>query len=88
MTPGETRWLQFVTARADRSATATLRQGLDHMAAREADQIVMHSGFLADLTRQELTEQAALTREVERFWTDPPGSRVARAAAMTLPARV
>lgn len=76
MTPDETRWLQFVTARANRSATATLRQALDHIGARTVEEIAVHSGPLADLTRRELAEQAAITREVERFWTDP--GRVAR----------
>ncbi len=71
MTPDETRWLQFMAARANRSATTTLRQAVDWFEATPVDEALKHSEFLADLTRRELAEQAAITARLERFWTDP-----------------
>jgi radical SAM superfamily enzyme YgiQ (UPF0313 family) len=71
MTPAETRWLQYMAARANISACVTLRQGLDHVAAQPADEILVHGGYLAALTARELAEQASLTARLEAFWNDP-----------------
>lgn len=70
MTPEETRWLQFITARANRSATMTLRQALDYFERTPLQDVTVHSGFLAALTRRELTEQGLITDQLDRFWGD------------------
>lgn len=71
MQPTETRWLQYIAARSNQSACLTLLQALDHFEATPLEDVTVHSGYLADLTAREVTEQALLTRQVERFWTDP-----------------
>jgi radical SAM superfamily enzyme YgiQ (UPF0313 family) len=81
MTPGETRWLQYVAARSNRAATLTLRLALDHIEARPADEILVHSGYLADLTRRFQAEEAGLAAEVRRFWSDPELHARRRAAS-------
>ena len=80
MRPEETRWLQYIAARANRSATTSLRQAIDHIDATELQQISVYSGVLADITRRELQEQAELTALVDDFWNDA-GRQARRKAA-------
>ena len=71
MTQAETDWLQFMTARANRSATMTLRQALDYFERTPLEEVTVHTGFLEGLTRRELTEQGQITEQLDRFWTAP-----------------
>jgi radical SAM superfamily enzyme YgiQ (UPF0313 family) len=71
MTAEETRWLQYMTSRTNRSATTTLRQALDYFERTPLDQVTVHSGFLANLTQRELREQAAITQQLDQFWQAP-----------------
>ncbi|MCY4336434.1 MAG: radical SAM protein [Litoreibacter sp.] len=71
MTSEETRWLQFITARANRSAVTTVLQAVDYFERTPLDEIVVYDGLLAALTARELEEQAVFTHQVERFWSDP-----------------
>lgn len=85
MTPQETDWLQFMTARANRSATMTLRQALDYFERTQLDEVTVHSGFLGALTQRELAEQGQITDQLDRFWGD--SSRQARRKATHSAAR-
>ncbi|GFE66819.1 B12-binding domain-containing radical SAM protein [Litoreibacter roseus] len=71
MTEEETRWLQYITARANQSAFVTLGQALDYIDRTPLDEIVTYGGFLGDLTQRELAEQHHLTRQLEAFWSEP-----------------
>ncbi len=79
MTESETRWLQFICARANMSATTTLRQALDYFERTALEEITVHSGFLGGLTLRELGEQRVLTAELDRFWEDADRQRRRRA---------
>jgi hypothetical protein len=70
MTPAETRWLQYICARANRAATTTLRLAVDYFEVTPLADVTVHSGYLAALTQREQAEEATLTRELDAFWGD------------------
>ncbi|HMO06646.1 MAG TPA: radical SAM protein [Paracoccaceae bacterium] len=76
MTAEERRWLQHVSARANQAALVTLDLGLRHVAgcATPGD-VLVSGGYLGDLTAREAAEEAALTRMLHAFWTDPDRQR-------------
>jgi len=63
--------LQYITARANKAATTTLRLAVDYFEETPCDEIAVHSGYLALLTERERQEENALTRQLEGFWNEP-----------------
>ncbi len=84
MSEEETRWLQYITARTNRSAVTTVLQAVDYFERTALDEIVVYDGFLAALTARELHEQATLTSQLHAFWTDPDRQARRRAQHQSL----
>jgi hypothetical protein len=71
MNAEERRWLQFMSARANRAATTALRAAIDYFEATDLNQISTMTGTLGALTEAEKREEAAITQALNRFWRDP-----------------
>ncbi|UWQ98457.1 B12-binding domain-containing radical SAM protein [Rhodobacteraceae bacterium S2214] len=71
MSREETRWLQYIVSRSNKTATTALRLAVDYFEETPYDEIAVHSGYLAILTEREKAEEQILTRQLEAFWNEP-----------------